>query len=252
MKGRSIPLSRGRKLICDLLRIAQKIPTVPVQKCMNLRDLLHARQQHPQRPSWAAIFIKAYALVAVEFPELRRAYIKIPWHRLYEYPKSVANVALERDFDGEKCVFTGRIKDPASLSVLKIHEMIRSWKEIPIQDHKEFRRGLWITQMPWPIRPFLWWLGLNIGRQRGNFFGTFTLSVYSGLGVESLHPITPTTTTLNYGVIDSNGNVTVRIVYDHRVMDGSTVARALIRLEEILSSLVLDELRTISKLSLAA
>jgi hypothetical protein len=252
MKGRSIPLSRARTLACDFLQIARKNPTVPVQKCMNLRDLLQARQQHPQRPSWSAIFIKGYALVAQEFPELRRAYIKIPWHRLYEYPKSVAHVTLERDFDGEKCVFAAKIKDPASLSVLKIHEMIKIWKEIPIRDYKEFRRGLWITRMPWPIRPFLWWLGLNIGRQRGNFFGTFTLSVYSGLGVESLHPLTPTTTTLNYGVIDSNGNVTVRIVYDHRVMDGATVARALIRLEAILSSLVLDEVRTTSTLSQAA
>jgi hypothetical protein len=252
MKGRAIPLSRTRKLACDFLQIARKIPTVPVQKCMNLRALLHARQQHPQRPSWSAIFIKGYALVAAEFPELRRAYIKIPWHQLYEYPKSVANITLERDFNGEKSVFMAKIKDPAGLSVLEIDEMIRTWKEIPIQDHKEFRRGLWITKMPWPIRPFLWWLGLNLGRQRANFFGTFTLSVYSGLGVESLHPLTPTTTTLNYGVIDSDGNVTVRVVYDHRVLDGATVARALNRLEAILNSLVVDELRTNSNLSQAA
>ena len=56
--------------------------------------------------------------------------------------------------------------------------------------------------------------------------GTFGVSVYSALGAESLHPLTPLTTALNYGVIQENGDVTVRVIYDHRVMDGATVARA--------------------------
>ena len=49
------------------------------------------------------------------------------------------------------------------------------------------------------------------------------------------------TTLLNYGVMSNNGMLDVRIIYDHRVMDGSTVARALGRLEEILKSVVLEE-----------
>ena len=89
----------------------------------------------------------------------------------------------------------------------------------------------------------LWWLGLNVGRQRGNYFGTFTVTVYSGLGAESLHPLSPTTTTLTYGVIPHDGVVDVRLVYDHRVMDGATVARALEALEAELTSDGLAELR---------
>ena len=69
------------------------------------------------------------------------------------------------------------------------------------------------------------WLGLNIARQRANFFGTFQLSVYSALGAESLNPLTPLTTLLNYGPIGEDGSVNVRIHYDHRVMDGANVAR---------------------------
>ena len=97
--------------------------------------------------------------------------------------------------------------------------------------------------MPLPVRRFLWWLGLNIGRQRGNYFGTFALTVYSGLGAQSLHPLSPLTTALNYGVIEPDGSVDVRIIYDHRVMDGATVARALERLEGELSSSILAQLR---------
>jgi hypothetical protein len=91
------------------------------------------------------------------------------------------------------------------------------------------------------------WLGLNIGRQRANYFGTFQLSVYSGLGAESLNPLTPLTTLLNYGPIGKDGSVNVRIHYDHRVMDGANVARALERFENILNGAVADELKRLSQ-----
>ena len=75
------------------------------------------------------------------------------------------------------------------------------------------------------MRRFLLWLGLNSSaRPRPGQFGTFGLSVYSSLGAESLHPLSPLTTTLNYGVIDADGTVWVRLIYDHRVLDGATVA----------------------------
>ena len=63
---------------------------------------------------------------------------------------------------------------------------------------------------------------------------------------KSLHPLSPLTTLLNYGVIDGDGRLAVRIMYDHRVMDGATVARALGRLEEILNSVILEEMRSLT------
>ena len=44
-------------------------------------------------------------------------------------------------------------------------------------------------------------------------------------------------TLLNYGPIGEDGSANVRIHYDHRVMDGANVARALERFEEILTAL---------------
>jgi hypothetical protein len=72
--------------------------------------------------------------------------------------------------------------------------------------------------------------------------GTFGVSVYSGLGAESFNHHTPLTTTLTYGVIGEDGLVQARVIYDHRVMDGATVARALGRLEEVLNREILGEL----------
>ena len=50
-------------------------------------------------------------------------------------------------------------------------------------------------------------------------------------------------TTVNYGVIDPDGNVNVRIIYDHRVMDGADAARALKLLELELTGATSTELR---------
>jgi hypothetical protein len=103
-----------------------------------------------------------------------------------------------------------------------------------------------VARLPRPVRRLLLWLGLNLSRTRPGQFGTFGLSSYSALGAESLHPLSPLTTTLNYGVIDPDGSVTVRLVYDHRVTDGATIARALARLEAVLTGEVLDELRAMA------
>src|SRR5690606_18465479 len=97
----------------------------------------------------------------------------------------------------------------------------------PLAKSKDFRRALCLSALPRPLRRLIWWVGLNVGRQRANYFGTFGLSVYSALGAEALHPLSPVTTLLNYGVIAPDGSVDVRVVYDHRVTDGATVARAL-------------------------
>ncbi len=46
---------------------------------------------------------------------------------------------------------------------------------------------------------------------------------------------------------DDEGNVNVRIVYDHRVLDGATVARALARLEEVLTGEIAVELERMER-----
>src|SRR4051812_30126525 len=88
--GRSISLSAPRKLVNDLLHFASRVPTVPVQRFMNVSRVAVARQRAKHRVSWCTLFAKAFALVCREMPVLRRSYIKYPWQRLYEHPFSVA------------------------------------------------------------------------------------------------------------------------------------------------------------------
>ena len=246
MRGRMIPLSVPRRMVIDLLYFARGVPTVPVQKRMALGPLLTARAACRPHPRWTALFTKAYALMARDFPEFRRAYVKLPWPHLYEYPRSNATIIVERDYRGEPGLFSLSIKDPASRPLQDIGRQLERAASVPVESIKDFRRAMRFVRLPRPLRRGLWWLGLNIGRQRGNYFGTFGISVYSALQAESLHPLSPLTSLLNYGVMSGDGVLDVRIMYDHRVMDGATVARGLARLEEILNTTIKDEVAALA------
>lgn len=246
MRGRPIRLSLPRRMVIDLLHFAAAVPTIPVQRQMSLGPLVAARAACRERPRWTAIFAKAYSIVAWEFPELRRAYLGGLWPHLYEFPTSVASIVVEREYKGEPCLFSILIKNPAWRSLPTLGALLDHATTAPIREVYEFRRALLVAALPRPLRRTLWWLGLNIGMGRGKFFGTFMLSVYSALDAESLHPLSPLTSVLNYGVINSEGLVNVRIIYDHRVMNGATVARALKRLEEVLSTVIIEELQSLA------
>src|SRR5262249_12829799 len=108
----------------------------------------------------------------------------------------------------------------------------------------EFRQWLRLGRMPGFLRSILFWIGLNgSGFRRAKRFGTFAISSLGNLGIEQYHPISPLTTYLTFGPIAPTGDVTVKIIYDHRVMDGRCVARCLNDLEEVLNTHMLEELK---------
>ena len=77
-KGRNLALSLPRRFICDLLHFARRVPTVPVQRRMNVAAVVAARAASAPRPSWAAIFTKAYGFVCAARPELAAASSRSP------------------------------------------------------------------------------------------------------------------------------------------------------------------------------
>jgi hypothetical protein len=238
-----LPLTEPRRIVCDLLHFARQVPSVPVQRRMRLSTVRQARRRHPDRPSWVSLFTKAFALVAAEMPPLRRTYLSFPRPRLYEHPESVGSIAVERDWNGEPGVFFGQLSAPDRRPIMEVDAYVHRLKTSPLDHVPNFRRVLRVARLPAPLRRLVWWYGLNAsGRKRASLFGTYAVTVYSSLGADSLHPLAPLTTVLNYGPIGSDGLVDVRLVYDHRVMDGATVARALTSLEEMLNGPIRSEL----------
>ena len=104
MKTRWLGLSKPRRLVCDLLHFASKVPSIPVQRRMSLGAVVEAREALADRPSWTAIFTKALAGVSDEFPEFRRAYVEWPWAHLVQFPTTVGTIAVEREVDDRKSV----------------------------------------------------------------------------------------------------------------------------------------------------
>jgi len=243
IQGKWISLSPQRRFVCDLLHFAKAVPSVPSERRMRLADVVEARAASEQRISWCAIFIKAYSIVSAARPELRRAYIPVPWGHLYEHPINVASFSVERTYRGEDGVFFAQVPRPETLSLSELDALVRHHKTEPIENIPSFTRAMFLSRLPLPLRRFVWWLGLATdGACRGHFFGTFGISVVASLGAAGLHILSPLTTTINYGTFEPDGTIDVRLAYDHRVLDGAPVARALAELEDVLHGEIRDEL----------
>jgi len=250
VRRRFLRLSANRRFIADAMRISARVPTVSVQRRMQLRAVAAARVDCAGRPSWAALFTKSFALVADEFPELRRAYISYPWPHLYEQPENAAMVLIERRYRGESAVFPFLIRKPAWLPVVMLSEIIRNAKSAPIEAVTDFQLLIRVSSLPRPLRRLVWWTVLNSGRLRANYCGTFVVSAFSSMGVELLYSIVPGMVLLTPGIVAADGGVDVRAMWDHRVFDGAVMARALVRMEEVLCTTIVEELRSSSARSI--
>lgn len=248
-KGRSLPLSAARRIVADIMHFSMNRPLIPIEREMSLAPLVEARRQiHGHRPGWCAIFVKAYAILSMRVPELRRAYIPYPWPYLYENNEPIAAIAIERELEGELAVLPGVLKHPQNLSLTQIEEFLHQCKDGPFAEVKSMKRTLRYLRWPRLLRRLLWsWVQNWWGSKRANTFGTFGVSVTAGMGAATLALLSPLTTTLHYGVFDESGKLPVRITFDHHVLDAGLLARAMVQLEEILRGEILAELRELSE-----
>jgi hypothetical protein len=227
-----------------MLAHARKIPSIPVVRPMNLAPLAQARGQAADPVSWSAVFIRAYALVCAEVPDLRRVWISWPTPHLHEHPHTVCAVAVERDWQGEKVVLMGRLRSPESASLSTLQGHLRDLQTAPVWSVSAFRNSLRFGGLPTLLQRLVLWNKLDVsGERHVKYVGTFGMTNYGMLGAESLHPLGPQATVLTLSPIRPGGEVNVKLVYDHRVLDGRTIARSLARLEDVLHGPILAELR---------
>jgi hypothetical protein len=251
--GRSLRISPFRRLVIDLMHFSRKVPSVTVDRRMNLAELLLARKACTPRPSWCAIFAKAFAIVARQRPELRQSYMSLPWARIYEHPRNIAAFNIDRQYGNERIVLYTHIRQPENRSLSELDELVRHQKEAPLETINSFRRAMRLAALPGPLRRLVWWLTLNLfGRRRSHNFGTFGLTSTASYGAGILNIIPVLTSTLHYGLFDEHGSLDMRMCFDHRVLDGASAAQALCELETVLQNEILDELRSMRVQSLAA
>ena len=240
MRGKVRPISLGRKLVLDLMHAS--VPLVVVRRTMELERLVKARATLAVRPGWSTIIAKAFCIVARDEPCLRTFYLKWPWPHFYEVPKSVAMVAIVRADLDEGVPVMLKIGSADELSLADVEVFIQRGKNAPFYEVPSLKRMMRITRMPLPLRRLLWSIGLNIGRQRANYFGTFATTSLASFGVETVVARTPGPAFITYGVIRPDHTMELLFHWDHRIYDGIQVARALRRLEDVLNTNIADEL----------
>ena len=160
MRGTVRKITLPRRLVADLMHASMRVPFVSLTRPLNVRGLSEARAQAAQRPGWAAIFVKAFALVAKEQPILRTLYVKWPMPAFYELPRSVAMVAIARVEDGQDCVLPQKVAAPDEMPLAEVDALIRHAKEAPINEVPAFRKILRTTRLPLPLRRLFWAVGL--------------------------------------------------------------------------------------------
>lgn len=233
-RGRSIALSPFRKLVTDLMYFSGKVPSVTADRTMQLAPLIEARSRAVIRPTWSALFARAYGMLGRDYPVLRQAYLSFPWPRLYEHPHNIASINIERETADEKIVVYCLVRAPENRSLAEIDAIIRAHRDTPLEWLGAYQRQRRMSQLPGPLRRSMMWSSLNLfGRRRSHNYGTFGLTTICAQGAGLLHLIPLLTTTIHYGMFDRDGGLSVRFSWDHRVMDGATVGRVLADLEQI-------------------
>ena len=251
-RDRRIALSVARRLVADYMWAASSIARVDVTRRVAFHELIRIRGELRDPPSWTAIFVKAFAIVAAEIPELRRVYMKLPWPHLYEYADSTASVLQERQIMGDTGLLPLRFRQPDVVALGELSEMIRRGADAPIEESRFYRTLIVLARLPLVLRRLLWGLGLNIPRLRRNALGTYGISSVARWETELGTTRSPLPCLLSYGPADPHGKVDVRLNFDHRIFDGAFAGRVLTRLETVLNSSILEELRELAGLQARA
>jgi len=238
-------LPAGRGAVSDVAVLGCAIPLFPVDREMRLAAVADARANAPRRIGWAACFLKAYALVARETPLLRSWLAGTLRPRLATSSQSVATLAVNRaDEQSGDRLFFARLTAPDALPLAAVQAFIDRQATAPVDEI--FRRQLELEMVPgWLRRTILRWNIRSASPKRPGRIGTFSMSSLAGFAAGNhFHP-TLCTTSLCQGPLDEAGRCRVTLIADHRVLDGATVARALERLEAVLTREIAAELRSL-------
>jgi hypothetical protein len=240
--GRHIRLSLARRMIADFLWAASDGGRVSVTRQVALRDVLAVRGKLEAAPSWTAMFVKGFALVAAEMPELRRIYLRMLRPHLYEYVDSTVCVMHERMIMGDLGLVPLRFHKPDAVPLHELSEMVRDAAATPLEETSLHRKLVAVARLPLLVRRLIIFVCMNVPRLRREL-GTYGVSSAARWRTDLGTSRTPQPCLLSYGPADADGNVIVRLTFDHRVFDGAFAGRALARLDEVLNTSILEELR---------
>lgn len=241
-EGRYFRVSRFRQLVIDLMHFSAAVPSITIERRMDLAQLVAVREACRPSPSWSAIFVKAFAVVAARTPLLRTAYLTLPWARYYEHARNIATLSIDRQLADERIVLYVHVPAPEQLSLAAIDATIAKHQHQPVESLPSYRVAVRLAGLPWPLRRLAWRVGLDmLGPTRCRYFGTFGITSLGAQGAGMLNLVPLLTSTIHYGMFDPGGRIDMRLSFDHRVFDGATAAQALADMSAALDADILRE-----------
>ena len=126
------PVSGHRGCVADVAIVAREIPLFPVDRVFRLGPVAEARAAAATRIGWAAVFLKAYGLVARELPVLRTWFVRGLWPRLATASESVATLAVNRTDGAAERLCFARLQRPESLPLTEIQAFVQACTTRPM------------------------------------------------------------------------------------------------------------------------
>ena len=241
--GRSLRLTPYRRSVVELMHFSKQVPAVTAERRMDLSPLIAARAAAAVKPSWTVLATKAFGMLGRDYPALRQSYLKLPWPRLYEHSHNVAAINIERRLPTEDIVIFCLIRRPENRPLAEMDAMVRHHRDTPVEQLRCYQRSEGMGKIPWPLRRHVWRAAVNLfGRRRCHNFGTYSVSSIAAQGAGLMNVVPLLTSAVHYGMFEPNGMLPMRLTFDHRVMDGATVARILVDFEQMLNREMVKEL----------
>ncbi len=247
-KGTRIKLSNGRRLVDDVIRIANRQPMAAFCRDMDLTLICELRRKIKPRLSWNTIMMKAYSIVAKQMPALRQTYVSFPWPHLYQSEDNVVMITVAREEIDETRLMFARIHRPEELSLTQIQEQLDYFSNHPIEHIKQFCHQIRFAAMPRFLRRLVWWLLLDMWpSKRAAHVGTFGMSISGFNAAYGNCHLGPNTTILGVDPAPRNGISRTLLTFDHRVLDGKPTIDAMNALYSALHGPILQEMKQLAE-----
>lgn len=216
-----IRMSNGRRLVDDVIRIANKTPLASLQAELDLPILTKLRRYTRPKICWNVLMMKAHAIVCMKNPVLRRLYVKVPWPHFYQYDHSVCMITMAKQYRNEERLFFARFSQPENQSLRQLQEQYENLRRADVDVIPQFKHQVAFAKTPWFVRRFAWWALFNLWpEKRATHMGTFGMSLSGYQGAYGTQLLGPNTTTLGVDPMPRKGRHCLLLTFDHRVIDG--------------------------------
>ncbi len=245
--GKRLALSNGRRMVDDVIRMAKQMPIAGLAGDYDFEKVAQLRKKTRPKIAWNVLFMKAYAQVCRQTPELLRAYTTFPWRHLYEHHEPVCMMTIAREYQGEERLLFARFTQPDYFSLEELQTQYDHYRKAPVESIKQFRHQIRFAKAPSLVRRFAWWTLYNAWpAKRATHMGTFGMSFSGHHGAYGSQHLGPNTTTLGVDPMPRRGKARLVLTFDHRVMDGTPATRVFKKMQRMMNTTIAKELADIA------